>query len=304
MAGPKKSWVLVQGSKCSPDGPLCLGQILTDPYQPQHPLLPDGPPPISQSMIEFSHEDPSVHTTGSTIINSFGIWSVISFLPNRDIKRIREISNSSSWEFTQLDSQTFFPRLSYVTEALNSDSVLEQIKQGRFDFRKSLFMVTGVRVARGARPCKDFSEDSTGTAKVGIDPAIAGGVVLTAGVKDGIDNPRSTFSPLLGASDFVYAYRLAEISYSRSDLTNVHGIGETYYMSPFDMKVGTTGDSFDLLPFQENGYICADGDGENSSNNKAQQQLLVEDISTSDFHGGRKRQPIMVADFDEYYYPA
>ncbi|KAL6403075.1 hypothetical protein AUP68_12407 [Ilyonectria robusta] len=208
MPGHKNSWILVKGCEYNPNRSLSLGQILTDPFQPSLPLLPDGPLPVPKDIVEFSYQDGVVHSYGHLLDTSFRIWADADLAPvTAELGSSRTTSNSLSWNFDRLEGQIFIPRIPYVTEALQSDSVVSQIKRSMFNFRKRLYIVTGVRIARGARMSDQRSCASGFNASLGVD-GTAYGVPATLGVDGGFSRASDTTNSFQGASDFVYAYRL------------------------------------------------------------------------------------------------
>lgn len=230
MFHDKPAWIIVKGTEFNPGRSLSLGQILAKPNQPGLPLLPDGPLPIPASQIEFSFEEGVEDTTASALDGSFGVWADLDVLPvlKGDVGGHRKVERSSTWQFAMIECQIFTPRAEYVTQAIRSDDVQNHIRGFSHDsaIRKRLYMVTGVRIARGARKTEEVTHEVGMHVKAGVDLAALVGVPVTVGVEPGVERETAEAHSFLGASDFVYAYRLAEIHYGKhaADRANKPGL--------------------------------------------------------------------------------
>ncbi len=170
-------------------------------------------------------------------------------------------SNSEVWHFDKLESETTVPRLANVQVAIKSDQVVAQINRSRFDFRKRLYMVTGVRIARGARLDQKVSNDVGGEAKVGVDLTALAAVPVTVGPTVDASIKKSNHFSFKGSSDFVYAYRICEINY-----------GKDVYVKPYN-KGETQGANED------------DEDERDEEVEGQEERILVEKVATTDYDG-------------------
>ncbi|EFX03633.1 hypothetical protein CMQ_561 [Grosmannia clavigera kw1407] len=216
MFHDKPAWILVKGTEYNPGRSLSLGQILIKPNEPDSPLLPDGPLPIPPTQIEYSFEVGVEDFTASALDGSFGIWADIDLLPVRgDVGGHRKVEHTSAWQFDKIECQIFTPHADYVTQAIQSEDVQSHIRGFNLNLRKRLYMVTGVRIARGAQKAESVSHETGAHVKVGVDAVEFGGPPITAGIEPGLEKEGAERHSFQGASDFVYAYRLAEIYYGK-----------------------------------------------------------------------------------------
>lgn len=213
MPSHKKSWVLVKGCEYNPNRSLSLGQILAEPFEPSQPLLPDGPLPIPPERIELSVQKYADETTNSLLNISFKAWVTADILlVKASAGSHHKISTSESWHFHTLEGQIFVPRLAEINVSLKSEEVLSQICRSKFNFRKRLYMVTGVRIAKGAKMTSGESASIGGEAMVG---SIANYPSLQAGIDANAMKASSNARSSQIVSEFVYAYRLCEIHYGK-----------------------------------------------------------------------------------------
>ncbi|CZR69123.1 uncharacterized protein PAC_19023 [Phialocephala subalpina] len=288
MPSHKRSWILVKGCEYNPNRSLSLGQIFADPFELSFPLLPDGPLPIPPASLESSYQNSVTESFSSHLSMSFRTWAEIDLLPVKgDAGGHRQVSKSLSWHFDRLEGQIFVPRLADVIEAMKADEIVSQIRRSKFNFRKRLYMVTGVRIARGARTAGKGSVSVGAHAKLGADLAAVGGPLATVGVDGSITNTTSNARSFKDASDFVYAYRLCEVYY-----------GKEVYLKPY-----TNGETFGLKNRggeHEDSEMMDDDDTEDVVEGD---QILVEGISSSDYAGNGELCKIPVSETcEEDYY--
>ncbi|KAH8897706.1 hypothetical protein GQ53DRAFT_742635 [Thozetella sp. PMI_491] len=112
------------------------------------------------------------------------------------------------WQFESLETFIFQPSGAYVEDSLECDEVVEYLKRRGPLRSSSLFMITGIIVARGAqiRTEENVSKDFRICAGAEV-PAIAG-----AGAKFSAPSESGLSSSAKKTSDFVWAVRLAKIT--------------------------------------------------------------------------------------------
>jgi hypothetical protein len=88
-------------------------------------------------------------------------------------------------------------------------------------------MVTGVRIAKGARMFDQTLRASGLNTTLGVD-GTAVAIPISTGVDGGLSHMSNTTDSFQAASDFVYAYRLCEVYYSKRLHLKPYTQGETY----------------------------------------------------------------------------
>src|SRR5271156_5975722 len=177
MASSKheKDWVLTAGQDYPPHGHLCLGQILEDPFQPASGLIPSDK--ISKVIKSTTTRRKSVKME---LNDSLDLWATT---PQASMKvetgYESQRSSTALWHFDILETNTFQPSLDYVEKALHSGDVPRKTQWWKI--RRALYMVTGLRTARGATLVTSESEKSDFRASTEGD-ATAKGIAFKAGV--------------------------------------------------------------------------------------------------------------------------
>lgn len=201
-------WILTRTCDFQPGGILQLGQILAQPKDPSHALQPAGPLPLHEDLIveHTSCQDLDIHV-GNELSAHFDAWASF-FIVSTETSASSTRSKNVSWHFDRLDNMTVTPSLQYVKESMDHGDVRASLKKWSFSAR--VYMVTGVRIASGARMSRSneaavgLSTSATVSLNAGFDPAGGG-----AGVGSRYENAESIGK----TSSFVFAYRLNEIRY-------------------------------------------------------------------------------------------
>jgi hypothetical protein len=229
MSNHKKTWILVRGCQYQPGGAISLGQLLVKPFEPGLPLLPDGPLPLPKAAVERTYQKSVEISSLTSLGGSFQAWTSIEKpLVNSGLATKYHTSASLTWKLDQLDCEIMIPRLADVQSAINRDEVIAQINRKRLDFKKRLYMITGVRVARGARLEQHNEKATSGEAKAGV--GLAGLAALPVKFGPGANLARATSDnySFESSSDFVFAYRVCEIHYGKDVYVKPYNKGETF----------------------------------------------------------------------------
>ena len=144
-------------------------------------------------------------------------------------------------------------------------SVAEYIVEPKF--KKSIYMITGVKIARGADVKQERSEEAGPLLRVGVNgttalsPVAAGPEVTISS-----SGPETIFSR--GSSGFVFAYRLREIYYSKGKVKHrEHNKGALQGLSSSSTKESEEKTSV-IPPLEILGYAGEDVSGEGSAVSK------------------------------------
>ncbi|KAK0111235.1 hypothetical protein ONS95_001609 [Cadophora gregata] len=145
------------------------------------------------------------------------------------------------------------------------------LQRSRFGFRKRLHMITGIRIARGARRSSKSSTTRGGNAKTMVDLTAVGGAPLKVGPEFEVTREKEGAYSFEGAQDFVYAYRVCEVHYGKSVYTKAYNKGDSFA---------------DGKNAGEEGLCQEDNDEDKyDDGDKDIPQILVENIAKQDFAG-------------------
>ena len=98
-----------------------------------------------------------------------------------DVIFTRSKSKKESYICSQLDTESFEPDETYVSQSLTALDVQEHL-DACYPWDKKVFMVTGLKVAKDLQVCHSTSDERGGTLQVGVD---ATPVAIPAGIGGG-----------------------------------------------------------------------------------------------------------------------
>lgn len=194
-----------------PDGSIQLGQIITSHKTLSDPL---APPLHPRPIIQTSHKTDCRHEDKISSRISFGLWlqSLAGVLgAGADVTASWERKNESLLFFRQLDTEFIQPDNDYVRRSIlgeGRERVTEYLRQNP---RHPLFMITGLKIARGARGVKKIVRQAGFDASVGVSASSVTGLPVQTGPRGSWERRNEEISSWEGSSDFVYAYRLRRI---------------------------------------------------------------------------------------------
>jgi hypothetical protein len=188
-----------------------LGQILAKPKDPAYVLQPLGPLSLDGEGIDpevTSRSNVSIHDKDE-LSAQFSAWANLGYIP----AQFRASSASThahdlEWRFDKLESRIMSPTLAYLQKTMRHGDVEATLKNWKF--KRHVYMVTGVRIVNGARMRrKDTSSTSNTLVAEGGPPDQS----VFAGMRGKFAGSSTDSEEFDRATDFVFAYRLNEVSY-------------------------------------------------------------------------------------------
>jgi hypothetical protein len=227
----KKTYFLAPNFDYAPDISIVLGQIWTDPADPGSCInagkvlpFPESQAPNHTFKTDWEHE--KKRQRGGLI----GIWARFLQFVGLDAEASVnwDAKDESVHQFKTLDTYSVEPVPDYYKRSVLIPEVQETIKSPENDYQIPLYMITGVKIARGAGQSLLKSRELGVDAKFGVDGTSAG-VPGAVGPKVTITSKDSDKISYKDSSDFVFAYRVREIYYEKGVLkTKEHNKGALY----------------------------------------------------------------------------
>ena len=117
-------------------------------------------------------------------------------------------------EAERVETSFFEPTEEYLKAAVNVPSVVAALEKQ--EYKKPVFMITGVKVVHGASKAVSTKKRSLGgDITVQGDLASLGAPGVAPGVSIGLDRDRSEHVEWESAEPYVFAFRLSEVYYRR-----------------------------------------------------------------------------------------
>lgn len=197
---------------------ISLGSIWTNPADPGTCINRDGPLPFHPNLpVDKSWKTNWVNEKDRQRKGLIGIWARFLQIVGVDAEASVnwDRTKASAYKFDRLDTESVDPTPKYVQESVLSDPVADFIVAS--GFKKPVYMVTGVKIARGADVALAKSKEAGTYMRVGADGTPVG-TPGAAGPEVTISLKSSEKTSFGGSSDFVFAYRLRKIFYEKGQV--------------------------------------------------------------------------------------
>jgi hypothetical protein len=211
MANVEPSYFLPPQWNYHLGGPIALGNILSNPKEPQYAINDEDRQPLPPFTINDTK--PSFKATITTkSATSAGIGSSLLqlFGFSADVNVSRAKNRTYTIEAKNLTVQEINPKPLWVEKCFTRADVADHIK--RYG-PKRLYMIIGIMAVESASVASDVGKKSLFESKIGAS-FVAGGAPLDANVHGSVERERGTTASF-GESDFVLGYKLREITYLR-----------------------------------------------------------------------------------------
>ncbi|KAF3928366.1 hypothetical protein ABW21_db0205146 [Orbilia brochopaga] len=239
-------WIHTKSCEFSPAGNLSLGQILAEPKDPAFVLQPEGPLPIPEGIkVEDTSRENINLENKKELSSQFSAWTKLSYLPVhfKGSASATKVHNLT-WHFDKIESRIISPTITYVEAAMRHGDVQASLRE--WMFKRRVYMVTGVRIAIGARMMrKDVLETSLSSSAKGGVPDQS----LSTGIGGGFANKSTDTEEFGAASDFVFAYRLNEVRYKGKITHKPYRGGEVASISA-DIPQAPKEDGIEITDFE------------------------------------------------------
>ncbi len=206
-----KTYLLAPNFDFQPDGPIALGNIIADPFNPTYVLSsldPAAPTPEVGTTTQLEHNISRSHGLSAHA----GVWA--QFLQTASVDVRGQISKDVTTRYTTsaLETRYFkaYPTDKDAAERVKAPKVQAAIKAGLFG-DQPVYMVTGVKIA------KDFALESGVQRSVGGE--VGGGAPVPAagdfsvGAEVGGERRRAEEQSFRTMHDIVFAFQLHVISH-------------------------------------------------------------------------------------------
>lgn len=202
-----------------PAGPVCLGSIIRSTSTPQYSLNRGSAIPIVDAF------PPVVETDWKKTISKekgLGLGVYAQFLqlasggiplgPEMDVEYSSKIANT--FAFDTVTTLGFEPTQEYVKQAVQAPAVQTWLSEPRqkFGLVSELFLVTGLKLVKGARIEYSTSQMTAIKGNLGIDATALG---TTFGPKGNWTRTNDDVMESNRESEFVFAFRVKRLRFGR-----------------------------------------------------------------------------------------
>ncbi|RYP25238.1 hypothetical protein DL765_000119 [Monosporascus sp. GIB2] len=202
-----------------PAGPLCLGSIIRSTSTPQYPLnrakvvaVADAVPPVVET--DWKKTISTEKGLGLGVYAQFLQLATggLPLGPEVDIEHSNKTANA--FAFDTVTTLAFEPTQEYIEQAVKAPAVQTWLREPKQRFAPvvSLFLVTGMKLVKGARIKYSTSQSTTVTGNIGIDVTALG---TTFGPKGHWISTNDDGTEFYRESEFVFAFRVKRLKFGR-----------------------------------------------------------------------------------------
>lgn len=198
-----------------PDGPLFLGSIIPSTSVPESSFNKEARVPlvnVKSPMIEKNWKK----TFSVADKRTLGVYA--QFLRTAGVGLEVDVDNSSkassAFAFDELTTVSFEPTPEYVAEAMRAPTVQYWLNEPRQRFSPivSLYLVTAMKLVKGAKIKYSTSESTGFNGNIGIDVPALGLTVGPKGSWSRIEGDETEFDR---DSEFIFAFRVKRLRITR-----------------------------------------------------------------------------------------
>lgn len=211
-----KAYFLAPTRDTPPKGPIFLGSIITAPRSPELSVNGKKSPFLTTLDITTSSLTDSTRILFKTGDGKAGVWA--EFIQGVGVGGKASVNwndaEMAKYKFEELITKTISPEFPEIVTAFAEPSVQQAIKDSRF--RDNVYMITGIKSAKGAEVAISKIKARGKNFQFGIDTTPAGFPLkfgpefeMNKGEGEGLTEKHSK------EQEFVFAYRLREITYKR-----------------------------------------------------------------------------------------
>ncbi|RMJ11703.1 hypothetical protein CDV36_008676 [Fusarium kuroshium] len=202
-----------------PTGPLCLGSLIRSTSSPQYPLNRASVVAVANAF------PPIVETDWSKTVSTekgLGLGVYAQFLqvatgglplgPEVEVEHSNKMKNT--FAFDTMTTLSFEPTQEYIEQAVKAPAVQAWLREPRQKFAlvNTLFLVTGMKLVKGAKIKYSTLQSTTVKGNLGIDVAALGTTFgpkghWTRADEDEVESTRE--------AEFVFAFRVKRLKFGR-----------------------------------------------------------------------------------------
>lgn len=202
-----------------PAGPLCLGSIIRSTSSPQYPLnraktvaVADAFPPVVET--DWKKTVSTEKGVGLGVYAQFLQLASGGLPVGPEVNVAHSNTTKSIFAFDTVTTLAFEPTQEYVQEAVKAPTIQTWLREPKQKFAPSvsLYLVTGMKLVKGARIKYSTSQSTKVSGNIGIDvPALA----TTFGPKGRWNTTNDDETEINRESEFVFAFRVKRLKFGR-----------------------------------------------------------------------------------------
>ncbi|KAI0446280.1 hypothetical protein F4803DRAFT_504092 [Xylaria telfairii] len=187
---------------------VVLGRLIKEPKNPESKIPKSSDTPIQPPEI-FEGKKTDWQTTLERVHSgSLSLWAKCLQFIGGGLSFSQVKASMEDNRFECLETKYFLPDDDYLALALKDTGVQAYLQV--HNWRKPVFVITGIKIARGASVSTESSTGRLAQAEVKMNVA-SGAVPLEAGPEAGWESKKKKGTSYGGATDYIFAYQLMKM---------------------------------------------------------------------------------------------
>ncbi|KAJ3958536.1 hypothetical protein N0V92_004864 [Colletotrichum tropicale] len=200
-----------------PEGPIKLGNIITSVKKPHLPI--SCIPPLDEDGVFRTQKRSVKYTKEKMQSGKFSILTKFLSILGFGIDVGAEVTkcDEESFIFNTIDTTQFNPSPTYLQHSIENTNVRRFLQAT--SYRKPVYVITGIKVVKGAEANTSKSRGIGGNIAVEVDGTLLSGGTVPVGEGPGVegkvyDKKGTSWG---GSSDFVFAFRVSRVFVNKAD---------------------------------------------------------------------------------------
>ncbi|KAM0414541.1 hypothetical protein ACHAPT_013621 [Fusarium lateritium] len=191
---------------------LVLGRLIKDPKNPESQVPKSSADPIPPPRIYEGEKTDWQTTLERARSGTIGIWAKCLQVLGGQLSFSQLKSAMEDHKFTNLETKYFLPDDDYLAQALQDPGVQAYFEV--HNWRKPVYLITGIKIAKGASVTTESSMERSVQAELKVD-ATTLGASAEAGPEGSWTSKDRRGISYAGSTDYIFAYRLTRMKPKR-----------------------------------------------------------------------------------------
>ncbi|KAM0547325.1 hypothetical protein ACHAPJ_010461 [Fusarium lateritium] len=187
---------------------VVLGRLIKEPKNPQSKIPGSSIDPIPPSKTYEGEKSDWETTLEQVRSGKIGLWAKCMQVIEGGLSFSQLKSALENHKFTSLETKYFLPEDEYLTQALRDTGVQAYLEV--HNWRKPMYLITGIKIAKGASVSTESSREKSGQAQVKAD-ATGAGASIDVGPQASWESGKKRGISYGGSTDYIFAYQLMKL---------------------------------------------------------------------------------------------
>ncbi|KAI6089779.1 hypothetical protein F4821DRAFT_52744 [Hypoxylon rubiginosum] len=187
---------------------VVLGRLIKDPKNPESKIPYSSTDPVPPAKIYEGEKIDWQTTLDKLRSGNIGLWAKCLQAIGGQLSFNQLKSSMEDHKFANLETKYFLPEDEYLALAIKDTGVQAYLQV--HNWRVPVYLITGIKIARGASVSTESSTDRSAKAEVKMD-ATSADVPVEVGPEASWESKKKSGTSYGGSTDYIFAYQLMEM---------------------------------------------------------------------------------------------